>query len=109
MTNPGSVRRLQGVVIVGADLKPQSGVLVEVYDHPEVIAKDEEGEAKRVGRRRIAACVTDSTGEFEFQVADGRYELRCSKPVEWNCTSVIVQVRKGGGKKRIRVPLEIAN
>lgn len=87
-------KSLRGKVVVAANEQPLAGVLVEVYDKTEGLLMDwKEREAKKAQQRRIAACVTGVDGEFSFpKIPAGKYELRCSKPIEWNSTSAYVIV-----------------
>jgi hypothetical protein len=56
---PQPVRSIRGSVRDPMD-KPLTGVLVEVYDHPEIVLQDSRPE--RAGQKRIAACVTSEAG-----------------------------------------------
>lgn len=80
--------------VVAANEQPLAGVLIEVYDKPEGLLMDwKEREARKAQQQRIAACVTRADGEFCFpKIPAGKYELRCSKPIEWNSTSPYVIV-----------------
>ena len=69
------------------------GVLVEVYNHPEVVLQD--ASPKRSGQTRIIGCVTDERGRFAFKLKAGDYELRASDGAGWKVTSVVIKVRKG--------------
>ena len=73
--------------------KPWPGVLVEVYNHPEVVERD--SSRNRTGQTRIIGCVTDQRGSFAFKLKAGDYELRASNGARWNVTSVVIRVRKG--------------
>ena len=98
---PQPIKNIRGTVVQDTGSEPFGGVLVEVYDHPETLAKNSSPD--RVGQKRIAACVTDETGAFAFEVAPGHYEVRFSKSSEWNVTSVLVLVNKSapGSRKGI--------
>jgi hypothetical protein len=87
-------KSLRGTIIAAGDLKPLAGVLVEVYDKPEGLLMDfRERESRKAKQRRIAACITGADGQFCFDnIPFGKYELRSSKPIEWNPTSVYVVV-----------------
>jgi protocatechuate 3,4-dioxygenase beta subunit len=88
------LKALRGRVVSAANEKPLAGVLVEVYDKPEGLLLDwKEREAKKPEQRRIAACITGPDGQFCFaNIPPGKYELRSSKPLEWNPTSLYVAV-----------------
>lgn len=88
---PQPVKSIHGVTWdeVG---KPMGDVLVEVYDHPEILIRDFTQDT--AGKKRIAACMTDDTGVFALDVPPGHYELRLSKSAEWDVTSMPVRVRK---------------
>lgn len=78
--------------------KPLKGVLVEVYDHPEIMLQNPS--RNRTGQVRLAACVTDGTGNFMLDVPPGHYELRLSKSMDWNVTSVDVTVKKSAVRSK---------
>ena len=97
----GQAKALRGLVSL-ADGEVLPGVLVEVFEHPESTSF---GEPTHSGER-IAACVTGKDGKFSFQTQEGRYELRASKP-GWNTTCLIVEIRKRGQRKSLRVVMHI--
>mgnify|MGYP000432145361 CR=1 FL=1 len=110
---PESFRFLHGKVTKSGDEKPLEGVLVEVYDKPEgLLLGWKEREANKPNQRKIAACITGNDGEFCFdKIPPGKYELRCSKPTDWNCTSVYVVVAPTRHKSlasKIIVPMQIS-
>lgn len=100
------LRTLTGLVIAGYPGVSEDDVLVEVFDHPELA---EGGDQTRSGQKRLKACVTQRDGRFSFDLPFGKYEVRCSKPVGWNCTSVIVTLSKQGFSNRLKVRLEVAD
>jgi hypothetical protein len=100
------LRTLTGFVIAGYPGVSGEDVLVEVFDHPELA---QGGNQTRSGQKRLKACVTQRDGSFFFDLPFGKYEVRCSKPVEWNCTSVIVTLSKQGSSNRLKVRLEVAD
>jgi hypothetical protein len=73
--------------------KPWPGVLVEVYNHPEVVQRD--SSRTRTGQTRLIGCVTDQRGRFAFKLKAGDYELRASNGGRWNVSSVVIRVRRG--------------
>jgi hypothetical protein len=79
-------------VVADVDSQPLAGVLVEIYDKPEGLLMDwKERERTSAPQHRIAACVTGEDGEFCFpRIPAGKYELRFSKPIEWNAVSIYV-------------------
>jgi len=85
--------------------KPWPGVLVEVYNHPEVVQRD--SSRNRTGQTRIIGCVTDQRGRFAFKLKAGDYELRASNGEAWNVTSVVIRVRKGRFISRHRLVLQL--
>ncbi|MBC8029251.1 MAG: carboxypeptidase regulatory-like domain-containing protein [Pyrinomonadaceae bacterium] len=87
-------KSLRGKVVQESDGKALGGVLVEVYDKPEGLLLDwKEREARKAQQRRIAACVTGPDGQFCFlNIPPGKYELRSSRPIEWDPTSLHVTV-----------------
>jgi|SRR5215472_2277934 len=107
IVNSKPVKTLRGTVLLGygAPNVSKESVLVEVYDHPELAMGGDQG---RTGQNRLMACVSRKDGSFSFDLPADKYELRCSKPVEWNCTSVIVEVAKNGSSKPLTVRLELA-
>ena len=106
MTHSEPLRILTGLVIAGYPEVSGEDVLVEVFDRPELA---QAGNPTRTGQKRLKACVTQKDGRFSFDLPFGKYEVRCSKPVEWNCTSVIVTLSKKGSSKRLNVRLEVAD
>lgn len=100
------LRTLTGFVIAGYPGVSEEDVLVEVFDHPELA---QGGNQTRTRQKRLKACVTQKDGKFSFDLPFGKYEVRCSKPVEWNSTSVIVTLSKKGSFKRLNVRLEAAD
>ena len=94
ITNDKLVKSLRGKVLGLVSKKPLAGVLVEVLDNPEGLLLDWRArQARKSSQHRLAACVTGADGEFCFpKIPAGKYELRCSKPIEWNSTSVYVIV-----------------
>jgi hypothetical protein len=105
--NSKPLKKLQGTLLLGYGGPEvfKEGVLVEVFDHPELALS---GDPNRTGQKRLKACVTSKDGAFSFDLPAGKYELRCSKPVEWNCTSVIVEIDKKGSSKPLNVRLLLA-
>lgn len=101
------VKVLRGTLLLGygGPNVSKEGVLVEVYDHPELAMG---GDQSRTGQNRLMVCVTRKDGSFSFHLPAGKYELRCSKPAEWNCTSVILEVDRNGSSKPLSVRLELA-
>lgn len=99
--------RILGVAVTDISEGPLDDVLVEVFDHPELIAKGP-GEQNRTGQHRLAACLTDKTGRFSFRLSPGDYELRLSKPDEWDSTSVYIKVRRGASSQALRIGLRIS-
>lgn len=85
--------------------KPGPGVLVEVYNHPEVVQRD--SSRNRTGQTRIIGCVTDPRGRFAFKLKAGDYELRASNGPGWNVTSVVIRVRKGRLISRHRLVVQL--
>ena len=85
------MRSLHG--IVGDTMgEPLTGVLVEVYDHPETLLRS--GPPLVNAQRRITGCTTNETGQFSFKVPAGNYELRFSNSYGWDVTSVYIRVKK---------------
>lgn len=104
---------LRGKIVASSGGKPLSGVLVEVYDNPEALLLSwKEREVRKDMQRKIAACVTGEDGEFCFdKIPAGKYELRCSKPIEWNCTSVYIIVaprQRNSLVSQIVVPMRLS-
>ena len=111
--NDRVVQSLRGIVVGAVNQRPLGGVLVEVYDKPEGLLMDwKEREARKPNQRRVAACVTGADGEFCFsKMPPGKYELRCSKPVEWDSTSAYVIVApkaRYSTSSKIVVPLQVS-
>ncbi len=105
---PEPVTSLHGVVLAagGGDTSVE-GVLVEVFDHPEIVLESR-GDQTRKGQKRLAACITGKDGRFSLGSKPGKYELRFSKQ-DWNVQSVIVEVSKKASKKTpMKVLIEAA-
>ena len=100
------LRALNGVVQAGFPEAPGENVLVEVFDHPELVSDLIVNRQSQ--QKRLKACITQKNGKFSFDLPPGNYELRCSKPIEWNCSSMIVTIDRKGGFKRLKVTLELA-
>ena len=109
VTEHPAVRAARGVVIAPDGRSPMRDVLVEVYDHPEVVLTMTLPEAAKV-QHRIAACITNDTGEFSLDVPSGSYEVRFSSsdPMGVECTSVLVKVRRLAFRSRVRVKMAMA-
>ena len=99
------VRSPRGVVKApnGSSL---SGVLVEVFDHPEIVLSS--GPRPEGSQHRLAACMTDDTGSFDLKLAPGRYEIRVSKADGWQCASALIRVGRFSFRKRLDIILELA-
>ena len=111
--NEGIVQSLRGTVVGAVNKTPLGGVLVEVYDKPEGLLMDwKERDARKVNQRRVAVCMTGGNGEFCFsKIPPGQYELRCSKAVGWDSTSVYVAVdpkARHRTRAKILVPLQVS-
>lgn len=107
-------KTLRGKVSVPASQQPLAGVLVEIYDKPEGLLMDwKEREARKAQQRRVAACVTGADGQFCFpKLPAGKYELRCSKPGEWDPTSAYVVIApedRHSKKSAIIVPMHLSH
>ena len=99
---------LHGIVkAAGAEDTTLDGVLVEVFDHPE-IALQTHGSQTGKRQKRLGACITGKDGRFSFDPKAGKYELRFSR-YDCNVKAVIVEVsKKAHNKTRIEVILEAA-
>jgi hypothetical protein len=105
-----TTRRIESVV-QDQQGHPMADVLVEVYDHPEIMLR---GLSRDVtGQTRIAACTTNSAGLFALEVPPdappGRYELRFSESKEFNVTTIPLKVEGSARppKKKIVVSLMV--
>ena len=85
------LRRIRGTVVTVFASEPWSGVLVEVFDHPEGLLQTTS--SAKASQTRLAACKTNHTGTFSFDLPSGDYEVRFSYA---NCdvTSAVVRLRK---------------
>jgi hypothetical protein len=103
------VRTIRGTAVAFGDYKPLAGVLVEVYDHPEILQQNFSRD--RAGQRRLVGCLTDDTGAFSFHLPPGDYELRLSKSYEWDVTSVCIRVSKSlfSSRKRLVIWVKLAS
>ena len=104
------VSQIRGRTLLNGDI-PEEGVLVEVFDNPDVALNQSSGKKKRT-QKRVAACITKQEGEFCFRgIHPGKYELRSSKR-ERNTTSVIVVLVREGKRNQnqlIEVPISVSN
>jgi protocatechuate 3,4-dioxygenase beta subunit len=106
-------KTIHGKVSSWSNDRPLVGVLVEVFDRPEgLLLSWREREERKSKQRRIAACITGEDGEFCFaNIPAGKYELRASKPVEWNATSIYVVVAPRNRKStdaKLSVPMYLS-
>jgi hypothetical protein len=101
------LKRLHGTVTLGyaTPQLPKDGVLVEVFDRPDLA---QGGDPNRTGQKRLFACITSKDGKFSFDLPPGKYELRSSRPTEWNSASDIVTISHGGSSVSLRVRLRLA-
>ena len=107
------VRSVQGVISAAQGLEdygPAEGVLVELFDHPEIASHPDFSPLTPLrGQKRLAACITAKDGRFSFNPPAGKYELRISKPF-YNVVSVIVTVSKRTqNKEPIEVGIRVAD
>jgi len=105
------LRNLALVKGVAVDLngKPLGAVLVEVFDHPEIALRRAKTSAPDAsGQHRLAACFSDTKGRFSFDLPAGQYELRCTKAGGWDCTFLIVDIKRGLHQaRRLTIPLYV--
>lgn len=101
-----SRRQIEGSVKTFS--RPMEGALVEVFNNPDYLLK-ESTLNHPPNQRRIAACVTGTTGGFFFRhLPSGNYELRVSRDAGMNVTHVYIVVdRKKGVPDRIDVELRV--
>ena len=104
------VRKLRGIVLERTSLSPFGGVRVQVFDHPELVL-DERGLPKmdRTGQNQLAQCVTSADGTFSFDLPPGHYEVRCSKPREWDCISILVEVKKKARDRGLKIQMRLSD
>ena len=89
-----TLRLVQGTVEY-PDGSPAEGVVVELYDNPDVILEHESGWQDK--QNKIESVTTDKDGKFKFsKVSPGKYEVRVKLDpgTGANQTSVIVRVRR---------------
>jgi hypothetical protein len=98
------IKVLRGRVFVPVN-EPLDGVLVEIYEFAPMDGKPLESFRVRDCRKRLAACITNKTGKFYFELPSGVYEVRASKE-EWCTPSVLVTIDTKKGK-RIATDIEI--
>jgi protocatechuate 3,4-dioxygenase beta subunit len=100
-------RKVQGTVVGMSDDRPMENALVEIFDHPDYLLR-ENPLAEHPQQRRVAACVTGTNGRFCFHtLPPGKYELRSSLESGWNITHIYVVVDKKGQRKKIQVMMHI--
>lgn len=88
-----TVRQIQGIVELYD--APMDGMVVELYDNPEVMLTDKP--LKIIKQQKIASVTTDRNGKFKFKnIRSGKYELRVAPDVNTgiNTLSIIVKVRR---------------
>jgi len=101
-----ALKRLQGRVVTTLDSNEGwNGVLVEVFDHPEVNVQPYG--LRRETQKRITGCKTDATGQFSFEVPPGHYELRLSYGSGINVSSILARVSRSpfASRKQLRATL----
>lgn len=101
-------QQIKGIVVVDGTDDPLADVLVEVYDRPKLIAKAP-FERDKVGRHRLAACITGKAGRFFFELQPGNYELRLSRSAEWDATFLHISVGKGRHSEPLKLSLTVAH
>lgn len=74
-------KKLYGRVFALANNSPLEGILVEVYDHPEVAITQANNsapnETSKVSQRKLTSCITGKDGMFRFdRIKSGKYEIR---------------------------------
>ena len=87
------------------------GALVEVYTDPKVrmTAYSPAVEARRAKQRRIAACFTNTAGNFCLTgLPAGTYELRSSATNFQTVSQTIKVVGKGRTKRQLVIQLPVA-
>jgi hypothetical protein len=97
------LKRISGSVVGYGNVNP--GVMVEIFERPELWAESE----KRKRQRLIARTATDANGRFDFRgVPKGAYEVQFS-PFNggWNVLSVLVTVNTSGSNDRLCVQLSL--
>jgi protocatechuate 3,4-dioxygenase beta subunit len=91
-----------------------SGVLVEVFDHPEgLLLPYPQNQEAQLKQRRIAASKTGKSGRFCFPgLPNGKYELRCSFQIGVDVTHVYVRIGGSHGKaakKELKVQMYLGD
>jgi hypothetical protein len=100
-----AVRTVRGVVELAE--QPTEDALVEIFDHPELVLN--RASRDRTGQIRLAYHRTDRMGRFSFHLPDGDYEIRASKELGIDVTSVLIHVRKSApvSRKPLVIPLKL--
>jgi len=103
-------RALRGAVFAPNETRV-TGVLIEIFTHPEYLLSHAISSRGRPEQKRIAACRTGSKGEFCFtNIPDGRYELRSSKDTNkaWDVSRVYVIVDSTSGtQEELKIRMEL--
>ena len=102
-------KRIEGKVLDSLS-KPMSGVLVEVFNDPDVLFMQPTPsvEERRRKQQRVAACKVGHDGRFCFAgLRAGRYELRCSKAA-YDAPQMIVVVDPKRPERQITVTLPVS-
>jgi len=86
--------------------EPLSEVLVEVFDHPDRASFD--SPVGPVGKRRVAACLTNVDGKFSFKLSPGEYALRFSQRGGWDWTTFFIKIGRFSIGSHLTIVLEVA-
>jgi protocatechuate 3,4-dioxygenase beta subunit len=108
-----TLREIHGEVFANAaEPSPLEGVVVEVYDNPDVALHSypshSTDDSPEKAQKRLAACKTGVDGRFCFPgIPPGRYEVRVSKEL-WQLQPIIIKLdprSRRSSKKGLRVML----
>ena len=91
--------------------EPLEGVLVELFDKPDWIRRQDWSSLG--DQRRIAACKTGSDGRFCFEnISAGEYELRGRIDIAWNPSHVLLKVNpnsRRASRKAITLQMRVGS
>ena len=102
-----TIRRISGRVVAQGDF--DSGVEVQVFDHPEVWSDNSLSLVeKRKRQSLVASAVTDKSGGFALRhIHNGSYELCFSKP-GFDMVSVTVTVASSASSDQLCVTIPVS-
>lgn len=101
------IKRISGRAVGFGAVNP--GVMIRVFDNPEVWSNDSLGFDEKRNRHTIVASEsTEADGKFEFwNVPKGSYEVEFVGKEGWNPLSVFVVIDPSGSSQQLCVVMSI--